>query len=224
MSYTKDEIHRKFEAAKQRMRGFYQQGFVNYRGTTTDTKEQYTEIVAKWLLDDLKLLRTIPTITKTASYKMPGHNGFIDIEHAQREEDRIAKMMFSQKELPPLGQVLDYQTPLKDKQADDAGKIDLLTYDGSVLRILELKRPDSQETMLRCVLEAYTYFQTVDVKKLLNDFGLPAGTEVRASPLVFHDRYQHREMKQERPHLKALMERLGIVPYYVHNHYRVSGE
>lgn len=214
MSYTKEEIYRKLDAAKQYMPGFYRQDFVKNRGRTKDTKEQYTEIVAEWLMDHLKLLRTIPTITKTASYKMPGHNGFIDIAHAQNEEDRIAKKMFSQRGLPLLGLVLDYQTPLKDKQVDDAGKIDLLTYDGSILRILELKRPDSKETMLRCVLEAYTYFQTVDAVKLLKDFGLAPETKVKVSPLVFHNGSQHREMKQERPHLKTLMEKLRIEPYY----------
>lgn len=222
--YTKGEIESKLDAAKQKMSGFYRKDFIKFSGTTADTKEHYSEVVAEWLMKRLELLQKIPKITRTASYKTESHVGFIDRDHAQREEDRIAKLMFSQKELPILGRVLDYQTPLKNKQSDDAGKIDLLTYDGSVLWILELKRPDSKETMLRCVLEGYTYFRTVDVEKLLKDFGLPAETEVRVSPLVFYDGSQHREMKQERPKLKALMEELGIVPYYVHNCYRVSGE
>ena len=46
--------------------------------------------------------------------------------------------MFRQKEISYVGEILDYQTPLKNKRSDEAGKIDLLSYDGRILRILEL--------------------------------------------------------------------------------------
>jgi len=161
-------------------------------------------------------LYQIPKITREASYRTKSHKAPVDIAKAQRGEDRIAKQMFNQKGLPLLGVVLDYQTPLKNKRSDPAGKIDLLAYDGFFLRILELKEPESPETMLRCVLEGYTYYRRVDVEKLLRDFGLPPDTKVRVSPLVFHNKIQHREMMQDRPHLKALMRKLDIEPFYVH--------
>jgi hypothetical protein len=202
------------EAAQSGINQLYKQEFVNYTGKTKDKGESCSEVIAELLLQDLKCLKRISTITRKASYRTKSHVGFIDVAHAQREEDRIAKKIFSQRGLPLLGVVLDYQTPLKDKRSDDAGKIDLLAYDGSVLRILELKRPKSRETMLRCVLEGYTYYKIVNVEKLLSDFGLPAKTKVLVSPLVFHNGFQHREMKQERPQLKALMEELHIEPFY----------
>lgn len=133
--------------------------------------------------------------------------------------------MFRQGALPGAGRVLDYQTPLKGRRADHAGKIDLLAYDGRAVRILELKAPDSTETMLRCVLEGETYRRTVDAEKLLADFGLPPATPVRASPLVFYGGVQWQEMQEDRPCLKQLMARLDSRPLYikeVQNHYTVE--
>ncbi|MCM1329528.1 MAG: hypothetical protein NC253_08830 [Ruminococcus sp.] len=69
--------------------------------------------------------------------------------------------------------------------------------------------------MLRCVLEGFTYLKTADKTKLLSDFGKPANYGLSAAPLVFRDGSQHKEMRENRPKLKRLMELLGIEPYYV---------
>lgn len=72
--------------------------------------------------------------------------------------------IFNQGSLNILGKVLDYQTPLKDKQDDKAVKIDIVSYNKDIktVYLLELKIEDSKETMLRCVLEIYTYLKTLD--------------------------------------------------------------
>ena len=116
-----------------------------------------------------------------------------------------------------IGKIIDYQTPLKDIQTDKAGKIDLLAYNENekTLRILELKKPDSKETMLRCVLEAYTYLKIVDKVKLLKDFELPENTTIKACPFVFYNGEQYKEMQQDREHLKKLIEKLGIEVIYL---------
>lgn len=119
-----------------------------------------------------------------------------------------------------IGKIIDYQTPLKNIRADKAGKIDLLAYneEEKILRILELKRPNSDETMLRCVLEAYTYLKVVDKVKLLKDFGLPEDTEIKACAFVFYDGKQHKEMKEikdNRKNLGKLIGKLGIEVIYL---------
>ena len=113
--------------------------------------------------------------------------------------------------------MIDYQTPLKNIQTDDAGKIDLLAYneDTDTLRILELKKSDSKETMLKCLLEVYTYLKIVNKVKLLKDFGLPKDTIVKASPLVFFEGMQYKEMQEDRKNLKKLMEKMEIEPVYL---------
>lgn len=215
VGYTRNEILERLEDSASRIALFYKEDFINYRGKTTDTKEDYTEVISEWLLSHIDLLEEIPTITRETSYCMDGHDGIPDNPNSIREEELIAMAMKRQGELPIVGKVLDYQTPLKNVRTDRAGKIDLLAYDSKTLRILELKEPDSKETMLRCVLEGYTYLKTVDQEKLLQDFEIPKDTPVEASPFVFYGVSQWDEMQQERPFLKKLMAELNSKPFYI---------
>ena len=215
MSYTKDQILTRLDEMASDMANFYKKGCINYRGKTSDTKEYYTEVISEWLLDHFELFDQIETITRKSSYLVKGHDGIPDNPDSNREEELIAMAMKRQRNMPLIGEIIDYQTPLKNVRKDKAGKIDLLAYDGSALRILELKEPDSKETMLRCVLEGYTYLKTVDKAKLLSNFGLPDDTVVLACPFVFHGGSQWKEMSQNRPFLKRLMEKLNIKPFYI---------
>ena len=222
-TYSKDEIIKKLEVAKSEMWKFYSQDFVNYRGKTSDKeRDYYTEIIAKWLLDNIELFNDIKMISRENSYKVDSHDGKNKDKDSNREEENIAMKLFdlSQnqgKVFEIIGKIIDYQTPLKDIQTDKAGKIDLLAYNESkkTLRILELKKPDSEETMLRCVLEAYTYLKVVDKDKLLKDFGLQKNTKIKACPFVFYGKEQYKEMQQDRKHLKDLIKKLGIEVIYL---------
>ena len=216
--YSKKEILEEI----QDMGNFYKRKVVNYRGTTSDSKEYYTEVVAEWILKNIYLFDYIKPITREKSYKVDSHDGIIKNEESKREEEKIAMKLFDlsqnqRKVFDVIGKIIDYQTPLKDIQTDKAGKIDLLAYNKKekILRILELKRPDSKETMLRCVLEAYTYSKVVDKAKLLKDFGLAEDTVIKACPFVFYGKEQYREMQQDREHLKDLIEKLGIEVIYL---------
>ena len=222
-TYSKDEIIKKLEVAKSEMWKFYSQDFVNYRGKTSDKEGYYyTEIIAKWLLNNIELFNDIKMISRENSYKVDSHDGKNKDKDSNREEEKIAMKLFdlSQnqgKVFEIIGKIIDYQTPLKDIQTDKAGKIDLLAYNESkkTLRILELKKPDSEETMLRCVLEAYTYLKVVDKDKLLKDFGLQKNTKIKACPFVFYGKEQYKEMQQDRKHLKDLIKKLGIEVIYL---------
>ena len=221
-TYSKDEIIKKLEVAKSEMWKFYSQDFVNYRGKTSDKESYYTEVIAKWLIDNIELFNDIKMISRENSYKIDSHDGKIKNKDSGREEEIIAMKLFdfSQnqgKVFYIIGKIIDYQIPLKDVQTDKAGKIDLLAYNENekTLRILELKKPDSKETMLRCVLEAYTYLKILDKTKLLKDFELPEDTVIKACPFVFYGKEQYREMQQDREHLKDLIEKLGIEVIYL---------
>ena len=213
--YSKQEILEKLQEASGDMATFYQIPAINYRGRTEDTGELYSEVIAGWCCENINLFDKIPAITREASYKTPSHDGVPPSADSNREEELIAMAMFRQGTIPGLGTVRDYQTPLKNKRTDKAGKIDLLSYDGTTLCILELKEPDSTETMLRCVLECFTYLQTVDKKKLLEDFKLPATTMVKASPFVFSGCVQWKEFHEDRPALKKLMRLMDSAPFFI---------
>ena len=224
-TYSKDEIIKKLEVAKSEMWKFYSQDFVNYRGKTSDKeRDYYTEIIAKWLLDNIELFDDIEMISRENSYKVDSHDGKIKNEKSEREEEIIAMKLFdfSQnqgKVFDIIGKIIDYQTPLQNVQTAKAGKIDLLAYNEKenpkTLRILELKKPDSEETMLRCVLEAYTYLKVVDKDKLLKDFGLPKNTKIKACAFVFYGGEQHQEMQKNKENLGELIKKLDIEIIYL---------
>lgn len=215
MGYTRNSIIAKCKEAFKDKKTFYKQTFINYRGKTEDTDEYFSEVIAEFLCNHIpEYTNGIDTITRENSYKTDSHDGVIKDHDSGRDEEIIAIKMFG-KSYDFVGKMIDYQTPLKNKRSDEAGKIDLLAHNGTTLRILELKKPDSDETMLRCVLEGYTYWKTVDKEKLLADFTLPADTVIKACPFVFSGGEQHNEMKEVRPHLKRLMELLDSKPYYI---------
>lgn len=223
--YSKEEIIKKLEVAKSEMGQFYSEDFLNYISETSDKEGDYTEIIAGWLLDNIELFNEIKLITREKSYKVKTHDGIIKNEESKREEEKIAMKLFDSsknrgKVFDIIGKIIDYQTPLKNVRGDKAGKIDLLAYNENekTLRILELKKPDSKETMLRCVLEAYTYLKVVDKAKLLKDFGLPENTKIKACPFVFFGGEQHKEMKEikdSRKNLEKLIEKLGVEVIYL---------
>ena len=222
--YSKEEIIKKLEASKSEMGQFYSEDFLNYISETSDKERDYTEIIAGWLLDNIELFNEIKLITREKSYKVKTHDGIIKNEESKREEEKIAMKLFDSsknrgKVFDIIGKIIDYQTPLKNVRGDKAGKIDLLAYNENenpkTLRILELKRPDSKETMLRCVLEAYTYLKVVDKAKLLKDFGLPEDTKIKACPFVFFGEEQYKEMQQDRKNLKDLIEKLDTEVIYL---------
>ena len=220
--YSKEEIIKKLEESKSEMGQFYSENFLNYISETSDKEGDYTEIIAGWLLDNIELFNEIKLITREKSYKVKTHDGIIKNEESKREEEKIAMKLFDssknrEKVFDIIGKIIDYQTPLKNVRGDKVGKIDLLAYNENekTLRILELKRPDSKETMLRCVLEAYTYLKVVDKDKLLKDFGLLENTVIKACPFVFYGKEQYKEMQQDRKHLKELMKNLDVEPIYL---------
>ncbi|TXJ35137.1 hypothetical protein EPJ69_00950 [Brachyspira aalborgi] len=166
----------------------------------------------------LNLFDNIKKITRQSSYKVDTHDGKHNNQNSNRLEEIMAIEIFNQKSLNILGEVIDYQTPLKNKLEDKAGKIDIISYDkdNKIVYLLELKREDSKETMLRCVLEFFTYSKTLDKDKFLEDFNLPKDTKIKASPLVFFNGSQYKEMVEgDNKFLKQLMDKLDIEPFYI---------
>lgn len=215
--YKKDEIINKLENLKD-ISTLYKEDFINYRGDTTDTKEKYTEVIAEWLIKNFNLFDNIKKITRQSSYKVDTHDGKHNNQNSNRLEEIMAIEIFNQKSLNIFGEVIDYQTPLKDKLGDEAGKIDIVSYDkdNKIVYLLELKREDSKETMLRCVLEIFTYSKTLDKDKFLEDFNLPKDTKIKASPLVFFNGSQYKEMAgSDNKYLKDLIKKLEIELFYI---------
>lgn len=174
---------------------FYAQNFLNYRGVTSDTKERYKDITAEFVLDNLAVFENIKTIERQSSYKTKGHEQLIPDDDkineikkgaVRRQEEWLAKSMYG-KSYENLGKVIDFQVPIKDVRDNKAGKVDLISFSesDSVLYLLEFKKPDSKETLLRCILETYTYYKQVNHAKLLSDFELSAHSNIIPAVLIY---------------------------------------
>lgn len=219
--YSRQDIIKFCEEASKDMKSFYNAPFIKYYGETKE-KEPYTEIVAQWLLEHFKLFENISVVNREKSYRVKGHDGNT-VRITNRKEEITAKQLFSFSSIDDplygIGKIIDYQVPLKNKQNDKGvGTIDLLSCNDEekCVYILEYKKEDSTETMLRCVLEAYTYFCTVSKDKLLNDFEIDNSYTLKASPLVYHLGLQYKEYKDNnRDYLHELMKKLGSKPFFI---------
>ena len=153
---------------------FYKAPIVNYKGYINGSKNLYSEIIAKTLVSE--------DLVKEWDKLKPVRPNHFDTDHTptqnelsitNRKEEILAKLLFYQGEVKDLGYIFDYQTPLKETKNDSYGKIDLLGYntDDECYSVIELKyRPSgSEETLLRCVLEAYTYYKLLDLKQIKSD-------------------------------------------------------
>lgn len=153
---------------------FYKAPIVNYKGKVTGSKDLYSEVIAETLINDNFIkdwLNLIPVRPEHFKINHPNTDENVDaLKITNRKEEILAKLLFYQGNVDGLGYIFDYQTPLKAKQNDSYGKIDLLGYnkDDKCYSVIELKyRPSgSEETLLRCVLEAYTYYRLLDIKQI----------------------------------------------------------
>lgn len=161
---------------------FYKASIVNYKGyvqgTSQADKNRYSEVIANTLLSK-NLLKTWTDLKPVRSNHFDTNHSpseIVDMKKLQdtnRKEEILAKLLFYQRKVDGLGYIFDYQTPLKETQNDSYGKIDLLGYnkDDKCYSVIELKyRPSgSEETLLRCILEAYTYYKLLDLKQIKVD-------------------------------------------------------
>ncbi len=221
MEKTRKETIDEFKKGLSNIGNLYKSKCVNWTGTTKDTDELYSEIIANELLRNLKEFDKILTVTRAGTYCRENHcNIEIDICKSNRDEENFVKRITGLT-LEGLGLIKDFQIPLKDTKADKGlGKIDLISFneETKTLYLIELKYRDNKETLLRASLESYTYYKIVDKTKLINDcFNNqidPSEINVKSAVLVVPECNAYDELEDvelgERPKLKALALALDI--------------
>lgn len=158
---------------------FYKAPIINYKGHVTGKSKvnntRYSEVIADTLVSKGYIKTWLELQPLRPNHFDTGHNHSenVDMNKLQisnRKEEILAKLLFYQREVKDLGYIFDYQTPLKKVRSNSYGKIDLLGYNSKdkCYSIIELKyRPSgSEETLLRCVLEAYTYYKLFDLNQI----------------------------------------------------------
>ena len=172
---------------------FYKVPIINYKGHVTGKSKvdstRYSEVIADTLVSKGYIKTWLELEPLRPNHFDTGHNHSesVDINKLQisnRKEEILAKLLFYQRDVKDLGYIFDYQTPLKAVKSDSYGKIDLLGYNSKdkCYSIIELKyRPSgSDETLLRCVLEAYTYYKLFDLNQIESAQDHNGITELRA--------------------------------------------
>ena len=211
-------------------KNLYKNGCINYVGVTKDTKEDYSKVIVDYLvehIDEFKKELNKVAVKRESSYKTDSHNGKSNFDFnkrpkGERREEKIAHAMFCQyqNDATAFGTILDYQVPLKNKETDKGlGKIDLLSFiketksKPGCVYFLELKRDSSDETLLRCLLEAYTYSKIINREKLCKDFNVSfEDSEFVIAPLVYKSDGFEKQLKYVMP----LVEKLDcLVEFFV---------
>jgi len=236
MKKTRTETINELKKELSNIENLYKSKCVNWTGTTKDTDELYSEIIANELLRELKEFDKISTVTRNETYCRENHcNIEIDICNSNRDEENFAKRITGLT-LEGLGLIKDFQIPLKDTSADKGlGKIDLISFNEETksVYLIELKYEGNKETLLRASLESYTYYKIVDKAKLINDcfnsqkfilnkvFNQIDPTEINVKPavLVVPKCNAYNELEEVElggmPKLKALALALDIKYYTV---------
>jgi len=178
---------------------FYKAPIVNYKGyvkgAIQEDKNCYSEVISSTLLSKnlLKAWKELTPVRANHFDTKHTHSESVDMKQLQgtnRKEEILAKLLFYQCKVDGLGYIFDYQTPLKATRNDSYGKIDLLGFnqDDKCYSVNELKyRPSgSEETLLRCILEAYTYYKLLDLKQIKSDVGHAGIKELKELPKYNH--------------------------------------
>ena len=234
--YTVENICKKIEEwlDKENWRwGYACPGLKDYH--SLDAAECCVRIV-DWLLNDERLIKIAseikaekPDLSKHRSFRYfvkSRHDGTNGSVTTNQVEKNIAKALFRLSKRNScmseyistgvdIGKIIDYETPTTPGRKRN---IDLLSVssDGSKLFFLELKKRKSIETLLRCILEAYSYFLLVDIEKMLDD--LCSGEAINKSkiktivicPLIFDDRecIAYKDYLEQRKLIKRITDAL----------------
>jgi len=173
MAHTSESITADVKAALKNPVTLYQQPFTKRAGYN----QRFSEIAADVLLRSFNKGAYIIT-------KVDRHEGYYISSHADLAKEKRPRKT-NQKEkwdarekfghsFKDIGKIIDFETPLYTSEDKSVGAIDLLAYDeqSDTLTILEYKRKDNKEPLLRCVLEAYTYKTVVELNKdrFIKDF------------------------------------------------------
>lgn len=192
--------------------------------TKRDADEQ-----AKYILDNFNQFEQIPKLSARKSYCIESHkNDIADPPKQGVEEKWVAKNMVRARFSTPLfGELLEYEVPLATPKRDDPefaekgkrlGDIDLLSKDGDVATLLELKKFHCQEHPLRAFLEAFTYWKAVggiDSSDFLNASPAKGAKVLDKGVILYEESATFQTLKTVADTMRDCIKRLSVKCYVV---------
>ncbi len=163
------------------------------------------------------ILKDAKKITRIKSYNLK-HDKSEEMPNGGElmcSEKWLVKNMFSGKidHDDVFGELIDYEVPLNNKRNDGTGDIDFISMKNDKLWMVEIKNYDSDEAILKAILEIQSYYQIVDKEKLISDYtkdyNLPADIEIEKVVAIF-DRTEASRQYKESNKVKELIKMFNI--------------
>ena len=180
-------------------------------GKTSDTNEDYTEVVGAFLLENVFIEKDnfigVKQITKKAPYQV--HTKFSP-----------AACYLSLHLEEKFGTIIESKIELGNYPDDKAGVVDLITYkkDTDELFIIEFEPDYSENTLLSAALKIQTHYQTIDKEKLVNDFyskeDSPISSknpQIKKVLVLLKGSNAYKEYQENRPNVTKILDELQII-------------
>lgn len=232
---TIEEISCDYDKAKEKPNVFYAQPFLNRNGCLLDNDNNKVTIsnqIAAWMLSSNPLLSVDKIdMPEGKSYLIENHKGdpTTKTKNSNREEELVAMSLFKKKDYhhSDIDCFIDYQVPIyrgHEQENEHLGKIDLvaISHEKRKVLLMELKKYSSDETLIRCVSEIYTYYKQINEKQLKDEIAkhqknnVIIDYEVVPAVLVFKNQRQHKQYTCEiYDKVKALMGQLSVSMYII---------
>ena len=231
--YTEEELKLIVaeNTTKENLRYLYDEPYVKkYRYIKHSKTKTHYDVIAEQLLkleQNQGLENFFQDRIKTIKRKVRKNNNMIyltESHNAQKEKEKalshkkpltekwLAKSMLKN-QYKYIGEIIDYEIPINEKDSDGAGKIDLLAYNRNTnsIFIIELKKENSTETILRAILEICTYYYQIDRDQLIKEYADPvfSDTKVKKVVLVFKGSLQHEQFNKSES-IQKLAKKLNI--------------
>ena len=180
-------------------------------GKTSDTNEDYTEVVSAFLLENGFIEKDnftgVKQITKKAPYQV--HTKFSP-----------AACYLSLHLEEKFGTIVESEIELGNYPDDKAGVVDLITYkkDLDELFIIEFEPDYSENTLLSAALKIQTHYQTINKEKLVNDFyskedsPIPSkNPQIKKVLVLLKGSNAYKEYQENRPNITKILDELQII-------------
>jgi len=213
--YSREYTVKTLQEALRNPERLYKRSCINWSGKI-DSGIYYAEIISEMLLNSdildnpCNYIQVIPR----KDYKIGSHN--VSKRGVSNREEEIFAKILNQKRLGDLGQIIDYQIPLKSSKNDEGvGKIDLVSFKGNTAYIIELKYADNAETLLKTTLEIWTYYYQLNKNSFLDLFKENANIEnIKKAVLLVIGCKAYEEAKDldsgNRKNLSRLIKKLDV--------------
>lgn len=210
MPITESECQKRLAVASQDIGRFYKEDLLIYKGVTSDSKKLYNEVAAAYLCNNLLLFEQIVPFVRKEKYLTNIYKQYDRNQSNKNTHKQLVLKLFRQKEFEQ-GVIVDCFTPLLDRPSNkELSKLDLLLKtSANELIVLNVKLANSEQSLLRYLVELITLYRRLDQEKLLNELGLENYT-IRFAPLLFRKSAAYQQLKEDRYWLYRFMDYLDV--------------